>query len=98
VCTVISRLVPFSGYALRGSCGEAQTVGVNEVLRPEAVPAGACADYSARVLAAFGPGGPRTLDKPISWPRRTGEWPEGFADIVFVPGEVLGRSRDPYGY
>ena len=73
-------------------------VGVNEVLMPEAIPASACAEYRARVLAAYGPGGPRTLDQPIAWPRRTGEWPEGYADHVYVPGEVLGRDGGPRGY
>lgn len=80
MCGVVQQLEPFVGYVLTGSCGERLEVGVSEVLEESRLPESACAEFRRRALAAFGPGGGRSLvreevydpalDPPLGRPMR----------------------------
>jgi len=107
MCTLQVTLLPFVGYRLVGSClgqdgkprTHSLTFGVNEALTPERLPDGACDAYRAEALRCYGPGGPRTLDKPLPWPPHEREdLPPELAERTFFDVSMLGRPRDPTGF
>lgn len=63
MCLPRMRLVPFVGLVLRGDCGESLTLGVSVALTPEMIPPTACEEFRTTALQAFGPGGPRALER-----------------------------------
>lgn len=68
MCTIDLKPCAPLGYELEGSCGERLTVGASELLVEARIPEGACPDFRARVLKAFGPGGERRLGKDLEEP------------------------------
>ena len=93
-CTIRATLRPGAGWLIEGSCGERLMLGVSEVLLGEMIPSGSCPDFHARVLQAYGPGGPRRLTPEIEDatvdPRMLG--PRGIGPMQML-GTALGHGQ-----